>query len=122
MEILKFVAGILPWVTVIVVVGVGGTFLGNWLKIKNGYPLESSWGLPIHPKNDRETHERVRLLTGAGRPRTELRDYGIGAQILLDLGITEMVLLSNTQQHIIGLEGYGLTVVERRPIGPEAAR
>jgi hypothetical protein len=64
MEILKFVEGILPWVTVIVVVGVGGSFLGNWLKIRNGYPLESSWGLPIHPKNDRETHERVRLLTG----------------------------------------------------------
>ncbi len=66
--------------------------------------------------------DRVRLLTGAERPRTELRDYGIGAQILLDLGVREMVLLSNTQQHIIGLEGYGLTVVERRPIGPEAAR
>ncbi len=66
--------------------------------------------------------DRVRLLTGAERPRTELRDYGIGAQILLDLGVKEMVLLSNTQQHIIGLEGYGLTVVERRGIGPETAR
>jgi 3,4-dihydroxy 2-butanone 4-phosphate synthase / GTP cyclohydrolase II len=62
--------------------------------------------------------ERVRLLTGAERPRTQLRDYGIGAQILLDLGVREMILLSNTHQHIIGLEGYGLSVVERRPIGP----
>jgi 3,4-dihydroxy 2-butanone 4-phosphate synthase/GTP cyclohydrolase II len=61
--------------------------------------------------------ERVRLLTGAERPQTQLRDYGIGAQILLDLGVREMILLSNTQQHIIGLEGYGLSVVERRPIG-----
>ena len=66
--------------------------------------------------------ERVRLLTGAERPRNELRDYGIGAQILLDLGVREMVLLSNTHQHIIGLEGYGLTVVERRAIAPEAPR
>ena len=66
--------------------------------------------------------ERVRLLTGAERQRTELRDYGIGAQILLDLGVREMVLLSNTQQHIIGLEGYGLTVVERRAIPPEPSR
>jgi len=66
--------------------------------------------------------DRVRLLTGAERPKTELRDYGIGAQILLDLGVREMVLLSNTQQHIIGLEGYGLTVVERRGIGPESHR
>jgi 3,4-dihydroxy 2-butanone 4-phosphate synthase/GTP cyclohydrolase II len=60
--------------------------------------------------------EKVRLLTGAERPRRELRDYGIGAQILLDLGVSEMVLLSNTQRTIIGLEGYGLTVVEQRPI------
>ena len=66
--------------------------------------------------------ERVRKLTGAERPRTELRDYGIGAQILLELGVREMVLLSNTHQHIIGLEGYGLKVIERRPIAPEVSR
>lgn len=45
-----------------------------------------------------------------------LRDYGIGAQILLDLGVTEMVLLSNTERHIVGLEGYGLKVVETRSV------
>jgi 3,4-dihydroxy 2-butanone 4-phosphate synthase/GTP cyclohydrolase II len=45
-----------------------------------------------------------------------LRDYGIGAQILLDLGVYEMVLLSNTERTIVALEGYGLTVVERRAI------
>ncbi|MCH7550291.1 MAG: 3,4-dihydroxy-2-butanone-4-phosphate synthase [Proteobacteria bacterium] len=46
----------------------------------------------------------------------ELRDYGVGAQILLDLGVKEMILLSNTQHTIIGLEGYGLSIVEQRPI------
>ncbi|AVM73589.1 Riboflavin biosynthesis protein RibBA [Magnetospirillum gryphiswaldense MSR-1] len=46
----------------------------------------------------------------------ELRDYGVGAQILLDLGVEEMILLSNTQKTIIGLEGFGLKVVEQRPI------
>ena len=46
----------------------------------------------------------------------QLRDYGVGAQILLDLGVKEMILLSNTQHTIIGLEGYGLCVVEQRPI------
>jgi 3,4-dihydroxy 2-butanone 4-phosphate synthase / GTP cyclohydrolase II len=46
----------------------------------------------------------------------ELRDYGIGAQILLDLGVRDMILLSNTTRTIVGLEGYGLTVIERRPI------
>lgn len=45
-----------------------------------------------------------------------LRDYGIGAQILTDLGVKDMILLSNTEHTIIGLEGYGLRVVEQRPI------
>ena len=47
---------------------------------------------------------------------TTLRDYGVGAQILLDLGVRDMVLLSNTQHTIVGLEGYGLRVIEQRPI------
>jgi 3,4-dihydroxy 2-butanone 4-phosphate synthase/GTP cyclohydrolase II len=46
----------------------------------------------------------------------QLRDYGVGAQILLDLGVREMILVSNTRRTIIGLEGYGLTVVGQRPI------
>jgi 3,4-dihydroxy 2-butanone 4-phosphate synthase/GTP cyclohydrolase II len=50
-----------------------------------------------------------------------LRDYGVGAQILLDLGIGKMVLLSNSPKRIVGLEGYGLTVVEHRPIGNREA-
>jgi 3,4-dihydroxy 2-butanone 4-phosphate synthase/GTP cyclohydrolase II len=50
---------------------------------------------------------------GGGR---ELRDYGVGAQILLDLGVREMILLSNTPRTLIALEGYGLSVVERRAI------
>ena len=49
-----------------------------------------------------------------------LRDYGVGAQILLDLGVREMILLSNTQHTIIGLEGYGLKVVEQKPINSES--
>jgi 3,4-dihydroxy 2-butanone 4-phosphate synthase/GTP cyclohydrolase II len=45
-----------------------------------------------------------------------LRDYGVGAQILIDLGVQDMVLLTNSSRTIVGLEGYGLRVVERRPI------
>jgi 3,4-dihydroxy 2-butanone 4-phosphate synthase/GTP cyclohydrolase II len=60
--------------------------------------------------------ERVRHLTTSPRPRTELRDYGIGAQILLDLGVRDMVLLSNTHHTVVGLEGYGLNIVDQRPI------
>jgi len=46
----------------------------------------------------------------------DLRDYGIGAQILVDLGIREMILLSNTHSILPGIEGYGLTIVEQKPI------
>jgi 3,4-dihydroxy 2-butanone 4-phosphate synthase/GTP cyclohydrolase II len=60
--------------------------------------------------------DRVRKLSGADRPGQELRDYGIGAQILLDLGVHEMVLLSNTHRTIIGLEGYGLKITDQRPL------
>ncbi len=48
-----------------------------------------------------------------------LRDYGIGAQILRDLGVRHMILLTNSPSHIVGLEGYGLDVVEQREIPAE---
>ncbi len=51
-----------------------------------------------------------------GSDETELRDYGIGAQILLDLGVRDMILLSNTHKTIIGLDGYGLEIVEERSV------
>ncbi len=43
-------------------------------------------------------------------PTKNLRNYGIGAQILLDLGIKEMILLTNSEHTVIGLEGYGLSI------------
>ena len=63
--------------------------------------------------------ERVRLLGGSPRPQPFLRDYGVGAQILVDLGVRDMVLLSNTQRTVVGLEGYGLNIVDQRPIEDE---
>ena len=48
--------------------------------------------------------------------KPDLRDYGIGAQILVDLGVRKMKLLTNNPKKIVGLEGYGLKVVERVPI------
>jgi hypothetical protein len=62
-QVIDLLRIILPLVAVIVVAAVGGTLLNNWLKIKNGYPLSNSWGMPLHPKRDGETAERIRLLT-----------------------------------------------------------
>ena len=61
--------------------------------------------------------ERVRKMAGSPRPLRPLRDYGIGAQILVDLGVKDMVLLSNTHRTVVGLEAYGLNIVDQRPIG-----
>jgi 3,4-dihydroxy 2-butanone 4-phosphate synthase/GTP cyclohydrolase II len=52
----------------------------------------------------------------SGGPERMLREYGIGAQILTDLGVRNMVLLTNNPRPLVGLEGYGLNVVGTRPI------
>jgi hypothetical protein len=62
-EVFKFVTSILPWVALITVAGVGGWVATTWLRIKNGYPLETSWGVPLHPSSDREAAERIKLLS-----------------------------------------------------------
>ncbi len=54
--------------------------------------------------------------------RPDLRDYGVGAQILVDLGIRKLRLLTNNPTKIVGLEGYGLDIVERVPIEQEPGR
>ena len=62
-QVFQFVLKVLPLVVVIVALGVGGSLLSTWLRIKNGYPLSNSWGMPMHPKGDREGAERIKLLT-----------------------------------------------------------
>ncbi|MGE4296597.1 MAG: bifunctional 3,4-dihydroxy-2-butanone-4-phosphate synthase/GTP cyclohydrolase II [Desulfovibrionaceae bacterium] len=54
--------------------------------------------------------------------KADLRDYGVGAQILVDLGIRQMRLMTNNPKKIVGLEGYGLEVVERVPIEMHACQ
>ena len=52
-----------PVMAIVGLFAVGGWVFTTWLRIKNGYPLENSWGKPIYPKTNDETVERVKLLT-----------------------------------------------------------
>ncbi len=62
-EIVELLVRILPLVAVIVALGVGGSLVHTWLRIKNGYPLQGSWGTAIHPRTDQESVERIKLLS-----------------------------------------------------------
>lgn len=73
----------------------------------------------IRDTSPTDASDRLKQLWSApSRPVNELRDYGVGAQILVDLGVRDIILLSNSQRLIIGLEGFGLRVVETRPVIP----
>jgi len=50
------------------------------------------------------------------------RDYGIGSQILRDLGLTRLRIMTNNPKKIYGIDGYGLTVVEEVPLRVEAGK
>ncbi len=60
--------------------------------------------------------ERIRAKARGEEHVHRLVDYGLGAQILVDLGVKNMILLTNTSKVVVGLEGYGLSIVDQRPI------
>ena len=55
-------------------------------------------------------------ISGVTSPMMDLRSYGIGAQILADLGVHEMVLITNTHRNVVAIDGYGLNIVDQRAI------
>ncbi|MDQ3077315.1 MAG: hypothetical protein M3Q83_00560 [Pseudomonadota bacterium] len=61
--IIELLVNVLPLVAVIIALVVGGSLLHTWLRIKNGYPLQNSWGMAVHPITDTESAERIKLLT-----------------------------------------------------------
>ena len=62
-EALEALSQYIPLVALLAIVPIGGWVLTTWIRVKHGYPLESSWGKPIYPQQSAETEERVKLLT-----------------------------------------------------------
>jgi 3,4-dihydroxy 2-butanone 4-phosphate synthase/GTP cyclohydrolase II len=92
----------------------------HWIAVHNAMHMigKAGRGVVVMIREHRRTAlaERVRLLSAQPRQPRELRDYGIGAQILLDLGVQNMILLTNRRRTVIGLDGYGLNIIEQRLI------
>ncbi|HEX2172542.1 MAG TPA: 3,4-dihydroxy-2-butanone-4-phosphate synthase [Dehalococcoidia bacterium] len=85
------------------------------------YMRQEGRGVALHnPAGDTADADRPESHR-PGSIAPDLRDYGIGAQILVDLGVREIRLLTNNPKKVVGIEGYGLTVIERVPIvAPDA--
>jgi hypothetical protein len=62
-EHLSLIQTVAPIVLGIVAIGVAGWVVTTWMRIKNGYPLDGSWGQAIYPKTDQESVERIKLLS-----------------------------------------------------------
>ena len=62
MEKLAIIEALAPIIATVGVAGVAGWVITTWLRIKNGYPLESSWGKAIYPQ-DKVSEERIKLVT-----------------------------------------------------------
>lgn len=60
---LQLLTTILPGALAVGALGILGWVVTTWMRIKNGYPLETSWGTALHPKKDQEAIERIKLLS-----------------------------------------------------------
>ena len=74
-------------------------------------------GVAVFIRDSSPTWLSDRYETWRAQPTdNRLRDYGLGAEMLRDLGVAKVVLLTSSSLKIAGLAGFGLTIVERRPI------
>ena len=104
------------------VLGEGDELRGGQLHAAMRMIGRAGRGVVVLLREPSATSISERLIAAVGDhppPPRELRLYGVGAQILADLGVHDMILLSNSEKTIVGLEGYGLRVVEQRRIPAE---
>jgi hypothetical protein len=62
-DIVRLLQLVLPIIAIAIAVPMIGVFANTWLRIKHGYPLDGAWGKAVYPKADRESQERIKLLT-----------------------------------------------------------
>ena len=74
---------------------------------------QSGHGAIVYMEQNGRMQEALASLTTPGGPPANLRDYGIGAQILTALGLRKIRLLQHSPRRVVGLEGYGLEIVEQ---------
>jgi len=84
-------------------------------------------GVVVFIRETRATNlsERITAELGAkadGGEGAQLRDYGVGAQILIELGVKNLILLTNMPKRVVGIEGYGLNIVETRELEHNTVR
>jgi len=84
-------------------------------------------GVVVLIRESRATNlsERITAELGAkadGGEGAQLRDYGVGAQILIELGVKNLILLTNMPKRVVGIEGYGLNIVETRELEHNTVR
>ncbi len=100
------------------VIGAGGARSGFVRKALEALAVADGAGVAvfISDSNPAWLSERYGADPGVDHGANVLRDYGVGAQILIDLGVRDMVLLTNSATVLPGSAGYGLRIVERRPL------
>ena len=60
---LSLIQTVFPFIALLASLGIGGWVITTWMRIKNGYPLESSWGKAVYPQKNDELVERVKLIS-----------------------------------------------------------
>lgn len=63
MDKIALIEALAPLLAVGILIVTVGVVVNTWMRIKNGYPLENSWGKPVYPKTDQESVERIKLLS-----------------------------------------------------------
>ncbi|MEM6883863.1 MAG: 3,4-dihydroxy-2-butanone-4-phosphate synthase [Verrucomicrobiota bacterium] len=109
----------------------GGNPLHDALKLISGQPN----GVLLYMRTDDHGDDLARRIASLKNknnpsstappppaPSTHLREYGLGAQILYDLGVRKMKLLTNNPKNVVGLSGYGIELVEQMPIRKKARK